>query len=153
MASNTDRIQSSAELGRAHMGWDVGLGLLALLPLLGCAVLAFDPNFPRGTVARAAVTWCACLIAFFAGVRRGLTFSERGGARLSELATMLGLFAVAVASLLAASAALAALGLVAVAVLDAVAARRGQAPGYMTLFRPIQLAVGAICMLVVQARL
>jgi hypothetical protein len=147
------RIAGSAELGRAHMGWDIALGLSALAPLFLCAGLAFlGPYVPALIPRTLSVMWSACLLAFFAGVRRGLGFSEAGGAGRGEIATLLGLFALAVAAMMFCSPALAAVGLVCVGALDAWAARRGETPAYFTAFRPIQMALAAAAMLVVQIR-
>ena len=147
------RISRSVELGRAKRGFDLLLGSSALVPILACAVVDWlAPAAPRLLVRTVAVIWAASLLAFFAGVRRGLTFSEAGGGRASELATMLALFALGVASLLLVSPAMAAAGLAAVGVLDAVAARRREAPGYFVAFRPPQMLAGVAALVLVQMR-
>jgi hypothetical protein len=151
MSEMAARIRSGGELGRAKRSFDLLLGTVALVPLLGCAALPWiAPGAPGLIVRTLSVIWASSLIAFFAGVRRGLTFSEAGGGRAGELATMLGLFFTGVASMLLCSPLLAALGLAAVGVLDAVAGRRLEAPPYFSAFRPVQMAVGALALLLVQ---
>ena len=94
--------------------------------------------------------WAGSLLAFFAGVRRGLTFSEAGGGRAGELATMLAAFGLGVVSLVLVSPAVAAVGLGGVGVLDAVAARRREAPGYFVAFRPPQMLIAVAALLLIQ---
>ena len=149
----THRIETDAALGRARRGQDIALGALALLPLFGGAALSFASGAVAGIIpGTLTVIWASALLAFFAGVRRGLSFSEAGGASAGEIATMLALFAVAIISMLFCSPVLAALGLIMVGMLDTLAARRGEAPAYFTTFRPIQMGLGAMAMLVVQVR-
>jgi hypothetical protein len=153
MSEHTPRILSTSDLGRAGAARDVALGLAALLPILACVAIAYlFPAAPSMIPRTLAVMWSACLLAFFAGVRRGLTFSEVGGARRTELVSMLVLFGLGVTSMLFCNAAVAALGLVCVGAFDALAARRGEAPRYFTAFRPIQMALGAGAMLLIQIR-
>ena len=147
------RVPTSSDLGRSRRGFDLFLGTSAVAPILACAVLDwFVPAVPKSFVRALAVIWSASLLTFFAGVRRGLTFSEVGGGRPSELATMLGLFAMGVLSLVFVSPILAGAGLAAVGLLDAAAGRRREAPGYFAAFRPVQMAVCAVAMIAVQFR-
>ena len=152
MSRAAERVPDSAELGRARLGFDLLLGTSALVPLLVCAALAWlAPGAPQPLLRTLAVIWAASLLAFFAGVRRGLTFSEAGGGRATELATMLATFGLGVLSLVLVSPALAALGLAGVGVLDAMAARRREAPGYFVVFRPPQMLTAVVALLLVQA--
>jgi hypothetical protein len=152
MSELAPRISNSRDLGRAHRWFDLLLGSSAVVPLLALAATPWvAPSVPALIVRTLSVIWGASLITFFAGVRRGLTFSERGGGRPWELITMLGLFAVGVFSLMFCSPGLAALGLLAVGGLDAVAGRRGEAPLYFTAFRPPQMILAAVALAVVQA--
>ncbi len=151
MSLTAHRIPDSADLGRARRGFDLLLGTSALVPLLVCAVLTWlAPTAAQPLIHTLAVIWAGSLRAFFAGVRRGLTFSEAGGGRSGELATMLATFGLGVASLVLLSPAVAALGLGGVGVLDAVAARRRQAPGYFVVFRPLQMLAAVVALLLVQ---
>jgi uncharacterized membrane protein len=150
MADVAGRIRRSADLGRAKRSFDLLLGSVSMAPLVALAILAWAaPALPAVFVRTLAVIWAGALLTFFAGVRRGLTFSEAGGGRPSELATMLGVFFVGVVSLILLSPVLAALGLAGVAVLDAMAARRQQAPLYFSVFRPPQLGLGALSLLAI----
>jgi hypothetical protein len=145
------RIVRSVDLGRARRGFDLLLGTSAIVPLVACAALAWFAPTAWAPIGRTlAVIWAASLLAFFAGVRRGLTFSEAGGGRAGELATMLAAFALGVLSLVLVSPVIAALGLAGVGVLDAVAARRCEAPGYFVVFRPPQMLTAVLALLLVQ---
>jgi hypothetical protein len=157
MQDHADRITDPADLGRAGRGADMLLGALAVVPLvLGAAIVWLVPSWIV-LISAAAAIWSGALLVFFAGVRRGLTFSEAGGATRPELASMLWLFGLGVGALwlragpLALT--LAILGLASLAVLDLLAARRRQTPRYFALFRPLQLAVAiaALCILIAEA--
>ena len=153
MMDAAPRVRRSEDLGRSRRGLDAALGSLAVVPIVACAVLAWvDPAAPRFMVRALAVIWSGSLLAFFAGVRRGLTFSEAGGGRVGELATMLGFFAAGVASIILLSPAVAAIGLACVGGLDAWSARRGEAPGYFRAFRPPQMAIGVLALAALQAK-
>ncbi len=145
------RVPVGSDLGRSRRGFDLLLGTLSLVPLIACAALTWlTPIGARSLVRTLAVIWAGSLLAFFAGVRRGLTFSEAGGGRATELATMLAAFGVGVISLVLVSPLLAATGLAGVGVLDAVAARRREAPGYFVVFRPPQMLAAVAALLIVQ---
>jgi hypothetical protein len=129
------------------------LGIAAILPILAAAALVWSQPTGAGVWVRTlAVIWTSSLLTFFAGVRRGLTFSEAGGGRGGELATMLVIFMIGVFSLLLVSPALAAAGLALVGVLDARSAARLEAPRYFRLFRPIQMGVCVIALALIQIR-
>jgi hypothetical protein len=146
MDGNTDRIQDGRALGRAKLAEGLLLGSAALLPLVLAAGAAWIVS-PRvaAAIIVAAAGWSGALLAFLAGVRRGLTFSEAGGPEAREIASMLWVFALGVATLLLrytpAALGLAMVGFASVAVLDRRAARRLQAPPYFAVFRPIQMVV------------
>jgi hypothetical protein len=153
MANVAGRIRRSEDLGRAKRGIDLLLGSVSVVPLVGLAVLAWTaPEIPAVFIRTLAVIWAGSLLAFFAGVRRGLTFSEAGGGRASELLTMLGFFFLGVVSLILLSPILAALGVAGVGVLDAVAGRRREAPRYFSVFRPPQMALGALALVLIAIR-
>jgi hypothetical protein len=155
----SERIDPSAALGREGQGEGLLLGSLALVPLVVLAMLvwAVSHEGARGVVLLATV-WSGALLCFFAGVRRGLTFSEAGGARAGELVSMLGLFLLGLATLVlsgrAVSLGTAIAGFAAVGMLDAWAARQRQAPRYFAAFRPAQalVAISALAILFIAAR-
>jgi hypothetical protein len=154
MRDHADRIRDSADLGRAGRGEDLLLGSLAIVPLiLGAGTVWLFPSL-TALISAAATAWSGALLTFFAGVRRGLTFSEAGGAKPREIASMLWLFGLGVGALWLRAGplalGLAILGFASVAALDVMAARRLEAPRYFRLFRPTQLAVaiGALCVLI-----
>ncbi len=151
MSRADKRVAEGAELGRAKRGFDLLLGTSALVPLIACAALTWlAPGASQPLVKTLAVIWSASLLAFFAGVRRGLTFSEAGGGQAGELVTMLAVFGLGVVSLVLVSPLVDAVGLGGVGVLDALAARRREAPGYFVVFRPPQMLAAVIALLIVQ---
>jgi hypothetical protein len=153
MTEIVERVSRGAELGQAKRGVDLLLGSVSVVPLVALAVVAWSGSgVPLVFIRTLAVIWAGSLLAFFAGVRRGLTFSEAGGGRVSELLTMLGFFFVGVASLVLLSPVLAGVGLAAVGALDAVAGRRREAPVYFSVFRPPQMALGALSLLLIALR-
>ncbi len=140
------RVARSEDLGRAGRPVDLVLGWSAVVPvaILAWAAWAFPQDEGPAWVRTLAAIWSGALLAFFSGVRRGLSFSEARGARPAEIATLLGLFAAGVLTLLFRSPALGAAGLALTAVLDALAARRREAPVYFGVFRPVQLGLAAV---------
>ena len=97
--------------------------------------------------------WAGGLLCFFAGVRRGLTFSERRGGAWAEVATFLALFFAGVVGIALAQPLLLALGFVGAGVADVFAARRGEAPRYFARLRPAQCAVAAVALVSLAVRL
>ena len=140
------RVARSQDLGRARRWVDLALGVSALLPVAGLAWAAVAVPGGQGPAVVRTLTaiWAGALLAFFSGVRRGLSFSEAAGARAAEIVTLLVVFTAGVATLLFRSPAAGAAGFTLVAVLDALAARRREAPHYFGLFRPVQLGAGAL---------
>ncbi len=90
------------------------------------------------------VLWSGVLLTFFAGVRRGLSFSELDGAKPSELVSMLWLFILGFLTVVVQSSELAIFGFASVGVLDVLAARRLQVPAYFGRFRPAQTALAVV---------
>jgi hypothetical protein len=153
MADFAQRIQSPAALGRAHRGLDLCLGVAATVPLLAAAAfVCLEPAGSSDWIRTLAVIWASSLLTFFAGVRRGLTFSEAGGGRAFELATLLVVFGVGVLSLVLVSPAMGAAGLAAVGLLDARSGARLEAPRYFRIFRPAQMTVCVIALVIIQIR-
>jgi hypothetical protein len=153
MTDIAHRIQSAGALGRAHRGLDLCLGVAATLPLLAAAAfVCWEPAGAGAWVRTLAVIWTSSLLTFFAGVRRGLTFSEAGGGRAFELATMLVVFVVGVLSLVLVSPAVGAAGLAGVGLLDARAGGRREAPRYFRIFRPLQMSVCVVALVLIQIK-
>jgi hypothetical protein len=153
MTDFAQRIRSPAALGAAHRGLDLCLGVAATIPLLAAAFfVCLEPAGSSGWVRTLAVIWTSSLLTFFAGVRRGLTFSEAGGGRAFELATMLLIFMVGVLSLVLVSPAVGAIGLAAVGLLDARSGARLEAPRYFRIFRPVQMGACFVALALIQIR-
>lgn len=153
MATTTQRISTGAQLGIAKRGVDLALGSAALIPILliGLAVWIV-PQTTGVSLAILAVMWSGALLTFFAGVRRGLSFSEKGGARVSELTTMLCLFSLGMLTLIFESPLIGMIGFASLAVLDSLAARRLQAPSYFQKFRPVQMLAAMLGLTLILAR-
>jgi hypothetical protein len=153
MANITQRIRTGAQLGVAKRGVDLALGSAAMAPILITGVLVWVlPQAGGVSLAILAVMWSGALLSFFAGVRRGLSFSEQGGARVSELTTMLWLFGAGMLTLIFESPLIGMVGFASLAVLDGLAARRLQAPSYFQRFRPAQMLVAMLGLALILAR-
>jgi hypothetical protein len=155
MQAPPPRVTTGERLGAAGTGEGLLLGSLAIAPLVLSALLAALAPDIGDLALKAGIVWSGALLAFWAGVRRGLTFSEATSPRSAEIASMLWLFVLSVVTLLAApdvlSIVAAIVGCVSVAILDVRAARHREAPGYFRMFRPAQaaVAVGALLVLLV----
>jgi hypothetical protein len=125
------------------------LGFGPMLPFVAGAAAAW---WLAGDPGRMALTltllWGCAILLFLSGVRRGVSFRTEGGATLAQIATMLALFALGWGALVAVvlgSAATATVCLLVgfglIAVLDPIAARRGEAPLSFARLRPIQMPV------------
>ncbi|WP_019906317.1 DUF3429 domain-containing protein [Methylobacterium sp. 77] len=97
------------------------------------------------------ILWGCAILLFLSGVRRGVSFRTEGGPSFTQIATMIGLFSLGFVALLAASlgqtvTALALLiaGFTAVAILDPVAARSGEAPLFFARLRPTQIPIAIL---------
>jgi 4-amino-4-deoxy-L-arabinose transferase-like glycosyltransferase len=117
------------------------LGSLAVVPPLAGAVAAwaFDANW----IVHVTIMWGAALLAFFGGVRRGLSFQLPDRAKLTDLSVMLWLFFLALAALISPWSLLSSIalivGFISVGVVDPKAAERGRAPPFFSRFRPAQM--------------
>ena len=129
-------------------------------------VLGFGPMLPfvagaagawllRGDIGELALTltvlWGCAILLFLSGVRRGVSFRTEGGPTILQIATMLALFCLGFAALLAStfgwtSSALALLiaGYGLIAVLDPIAAGRGEAPLFFARLRPFQIPIAIL---------
>ncbi len=131
------------------------LGFSAMLPIAAGALLAWLP-FPFGPLAETgAVLWGGAVLTFLAGVRRGVSFRMPGGPRVAQIATMLWLFLLGVGALatlpLEVARVLLLLAYVSLAVLDPLAARRGEAQLFFARLRPVQMAIPIVSVLTIMA--
>ncbi|WP_419827254.1 DUF3429 domain-containing protein [Sphingomonas sp.] len=122
-----------------------------MLPVVAAAIVAWTASRAWPYVATSlAVWWAGALVIFLAGVRRGLAFRTAGGENIAQMATMLWLFVIGAAAFVVrtpqAALGLCLLGFVSIAVLDPIAARRGEAPAHFARLRPPQMAVGALAL-------
>ena len=106
-------------------------------------------------VALFTLLYAASILLFLAGVHRGVSFRTEGGPRLSQIATMLILYGLGLASLLAAvmgkavpALAMLILGFAAVMVLDPIAARAGAVPLAHARLRPLQMPIAVVSLAV-----
>ncbi len=124
----------------------LALAWAAMLPTVAGAFACLLLHGAAGALAvHLTVIWSGAVLCFLSGVRRGLSFRQEGGPLLSQLATMLWLFVLGVASLLSPWAApsliLQMLGYGTMAVYDPIAARKGEVPRYFQTLRPVQMLV------------
>ena len=120
------------------------LGYGALLPLVIGAAAAWLLKGELATLALSlTILWAGSILVFLAGVRRGLSFRTVGGPTPVQIATVLWLFMLGLASAASPSsvAALVLLlvGFLSPGVLDPWAARRGEAPLFFARLRPFQI--------------
>ncbi|TGD99283.1 DUF3429 domain-containing protein [Methylobacterium nonmethylotrophicum] len=144
---------------RAVPWLSVALGFGPMLPFVAGALAAWVLG---GDLGRIAVTltllWGAAILLFFSGVRRGVSFRTEGGATAAQIATMIALFVLGLGAVLAvalvreaAAALLLIAGFVLVAVLDPIAARRGEAPLFFARLRPIQMPIAVVSLVALLA--
>jgi len=137
----------------AAVPWlSVVFGYGPMLPFVAGAMAAWGLGDPWGE-AMLSLTglWGCAILLFLSGVRRGLSFRTEGGATWVQIATMLGLFLLGFGGLVLlvlgeARFALALLiaGFTGVAVLDPIAARRGEAPLFFARLRPVQIPIAIL---------
>lgn len=128
-------------------------GYGAMAPFVIGTIMAVGLSTGWGALAnRLTVLWAAAILVFLAGVRRGVSFATTGGPTLPQLAMMLWLFLLGLAVLLLPprlpALVLLLLGYATLAVLDPLAARRGEAPLFFARLRPMQMAIPIVCLLV-----
>ncbi len=137
---------------RAVPWLSVVFGYGPMLPFLGGAALVW---LLRGEAAEAifrlTLLWACAILLFLSGVRRGVSFRTEGGARATQIVTMLGLFLLGFFALVAfmlgsvvPALVLLMLGFAAIAVLDPIAARRGEAPLFFERLRPFQMPLAVL---------
>lgn len=131
-------------------------GYGAMVPLVVAAAAAWLAPLPWPMVATSlGILWGGGILMFLAGVRRGLAFRTAGGERPAQMVVMLWLFTAGLASFLfrTAPGALTLLiaGYASIALLDPIAARRGEAPAHFARLRPGQMAVAVAALAVLLA--
>ena len=133
-------------------------GYGAMVPLIGATLAGcMLPARLSAPAIYLALVWAGAILAFLAGVRRGLSFRTPGGPTVRQLVGMLWLFALAFAALAAPwqllSCALLLAGYASVVVLDRTAAQTGEAPAFFANLRPPQMILGVVSLLAVGVRL
>lgn len=104
------------------------------------------------------ILWGCAILLFLAGVRRGVSFRTEGGPTPAQIATMLGLFGLGFVALLSAALGFSVPALVlliggfaGVALLDPIAARRGEAPLFFGRLRPFQMPIAILSLIALLA--
>ncbi len=147
---------------RREVPWlSVLLGYGPMLPLvLGAAGAWLLAGPLRSADIQLTLLFAATILAFLAGVRRGLSFRTAGGPTAAQIGTMLALFILALASLacllrarLLSAAVLLAVGFTVTAALDPIAARTGEAPLFFARLRPTQMPIAAASLVAIAAAL
>jgi hypothetical protein len=97
------------------------------------------------------ILWGCAILLFLSGVRRGVSFRTEGGPTLVQIATMLTLFCLGLGALLAMTfgrpswaLGLLIVGFGLIAVLDPIAAGRGEAPLFFARLRPLQIPIAIL---------
>jgi hypothetical protein len=138
---------------RKEVPWlSVVFGFGPMLPFMLGAIAAWHMRgSERDVMIRLTILWGAVILTFLAGVRRGLSFRTPGGPRLVQILTMLLLFCLGTAALLAewldfipAALILETAGFAALIVLDPIAARHEEVPLFFYRLRPAQLPFAVI---------
>ncbi|EAS49529.1 possible permeases of the major facilitator superfamily [Aurantimonas manganoxydans SI85-9A1] len=119
----------------------------AMLPLLtGALILWFAPEAQSFLALNLTLFWGASVLMFVAGVRRGASLRQPGGAAIAEIVVMIGLFLAGVASLVAtiwafplAAALLQIAGFASLGILDRIAAPNDDGQPSVERLRPLQI--------------
>jgi len=114
-----------------------------MVPTLSGAAAAF--LFRSPALARLTITWAGAILCFLSGVKRGLSFRQKGGPTIMQLGSMLWLFVPGALALLPPwripSLVLLLLGYGSEAVLGPLAAERDEVPRYFARLHPVQMMV------------
>lgn len=147
---------------RPEVPWlSVVLGYGPMLPFVVGAVLAWVTHGAiRAEFVLLTTIWSASILAFLAGVRRGLSFRTKGGPAIAQVATMFTLYVLAFTALIAivegfpiVAMVLLLVGFSMIVVLDPIAARNGQAPLFFARLRPTQIPIAVASLAAVLASL
>jgi hypothetical protein len=153
----TDLAPGDADRDPSPPGLSLLFGYGPMLPIVAAAIAGWTLPRTGWPIACLGLVWAAAILLFLAGVRRGLAFRTPGGERIGEMATMIWLFLLGLAALVAiplwgaASAGLLAIGYASVAILDPIAALREEAPAHFARLRPPQMALGLCGILALMA--
>jgi hypothetical protein len=155
--AQTGRASEVRETPEGHL-LDRVLGWGALAPLICCALGAWlTAGSVRSVVMSLAIIWGGAVLAFLAGVRRGLGVRTPAGARSGQIAFMLWTFALAFGSMIAlqplTSLGLLILGYAGMALAARSAALREEIPVFLVGARPGQMSVAMLSLCAVAARL
>ena len=154
----TDHAPSSATFTLtepAETPWlGIFFGYVAMVPFVVGALAFWLTGEPwRGAALAITLFWGCAILAFLAGVRRGVSFRTPGGVTAAQIVTMLWLFCLAFAAIVltaiaapVAAAALLLVGYLSLGVLDPIAARKLEAPLYFARLRPVQMAIPVLCL-------
>lgn len=132
------------------------LAYAAVVPIPIAALLSLMTDFTVSLwLARLTVVWSGAVLCFLAGVRRGLSFRQEGGATFGQLAAMLWLFLLGALALLlpwrVPALVLLLVGYASLALLDPMASHRGEAPRYFVHLRPLQMLIPVLGLIVLLA--
>ena len=137
---------------RDRVPWDAiffGYGAMLPFPVTVMAVWLGGAALELPAI-RLVTLWGAVILIFLSGVRRGLSFRTPRGPRVSQIMMMLWLFLAGLGALaLPVRDAMILLipGYLSLLVLDPIAARHGETPLYFARFRPWQMAVPVVSLL------
>lgn len=128
------------------------LGFGAMLPLALGAIAGWVLRNPFDILAENfVILWGGAILTFLAGVRRGLSFRTPGGPTPAQIVTMLWLFGIGLVSLatqdLRIAPVLLLIGYISLAILDPLAARRGEAPLFFARLRPLQMLIPIVSLI------
>lgn len=131
------------------------LGYGPMLPFVAGALLVwFGPQDWTRAALHATLIWGCAILCFLAGVRRGVSFRMPHGPTVTQIVTMFVLFCLGLAALFAyalrsptTALILLAIGYGGIGVLDPIAARHGEAPGFFSRLRPYQMAIPVVFLL------
>ena len=145
---------------RPEVPWvSIVLGYGPMLPFFfGAAASWVFAGAYRAEAVLSTIVWAGSILAFLAGVRRGLSFRTEGGPAIAQIVTMFCLYVLALVSLIAGVHGYLAIavgslliGFAAMQVLDPIAARNGQAPLFFSRLRPPQLAIAGVSLVALLA--
>jgi hypothetical protein len=124
-----------------------GYGPVLPLPIAAAMAWTTEQSVPT-VVTWLAIWWGAAILTFLSGVRRGLSFRGDEEAPLSAMIVMIWLFVLGAGALVAPtplmSLVMLVIGYASIAILDPIAARRGEAPPHFARLRPPQMAIAVL---------